>query len=70
MTDIIVTVDQYQGPTMSFSSVEEYGKWMISEIRAKGDDACVDLHESWRSPEEESASEEVLIRMLTEAGVA
>jgi hypothetical protein len=46
-----VTVTQFDGPTMRFESVEEYGRWLLSESDAKGDDASVNLDEKWDDPQ-------------------
>lgn len=43
---ILVTVTQYQGPTMQFATIREYAEWLWNDGKEDPDHA-VDLHEDW-----------------------
>lgn len=43
---VLVTVTQYQGPTMQFESIRGYAEWLWNGGKVDPDHA-VDLHEDW-----------------------
>ena len=62
---VLVTVTQYQGPTMQFATIREYAEWLWNGGKEDPDHA-VDLHEDWgqKFPKEIDAMQKELDRLV------